>query len=304
MRGVRQANGRGRLSPPAIPSHLREQLGGHSSGRAWLDSLPRLLSECVDRWQLRVETAYRNGNASLVLPATRQDDSPVVLKIQFPHSECEHEAAALAHWDGDGAVRLLDHDEERHALLVERCIPGTHLSEIDPDSALGTMIDLLPRLWKPAGRTFRTLADEAAMWIEHLPEEWQTAGEPFKRSTLDTVLTMLDALSRSQGEQVLVHQDLHGDNVLRAQREPWLAIDPKPLVGEREFAVAPIVRSSELGHSQPAVRGRLARLTHELDLDLERARWWTITQTLAWAFDGALAHQVHLDVVGWLLEDT
>ena len=239
-----------------------------------------------------------------MLPATRADDSPVVLKIQFPHSECEYEGAALAHWDGDGAVRLLDHDEERHALLVERCTPGTHLSEIDPDSALGTMIELLPRLWKPAGRPFRTLAEEAAMWIEHLPEEWQTAGRPLERSVLDTVLTMLDELSRSQGEQVLLHQDLHGDNVLRAQREPWLAIDPKPLVGEREFGVAPIVRSRELGHSQSAVRGRLARLTHELELDLERARWWTITQTLAWAFDGTVAYQAHLDVVRWLLEDT
>ena len=98
---------------------------------------------------------------------------------------------------------------------------------------------------------------------------------------------------------MLLHQDLHGDNVLAAQREPWLAIDPKPLTGEREFAVAPIVRSTELGHSRRAVLHRLDRLTAELGLDRDRARGWTIAQTIAWAIDGP---GEHLDVVRWLLD--
>jgi streptomycin 6-kinase len=100
---------------------------------------------------------------------------------------------------------------------------------------------------------------------------------------------------------VLLHQDLHGDNVLAAQREPWLAIDPKPLAGEREFGVAPIVRSRELGHSRSEVLGRFDRLVSELGLDRERARGWTIGQTIAWAFDGE--HRgAHADVARWLLE--
>jgi streptomycin 6-kinase len=265
--------------------------------------LPRLLDECIDRWQLRVEPAFANGNASLVLAATRPDDAPAVLKIQFPHPECEHEAAALAHWNGDGAVRLLDYDEERHALLVERCVPGTHLSEIDAETALEVMVGLARRLWTPAGAPFRTLADEAAQWIEHLPAEWRAAGRPFEETLLDAAVRMLEELSATQGEQVLLHQDLHGDNVLRAERQPWLVIDPKPLVGEREFGVAPIVRSSELGHSPTAVRHRLTRLTEALGLDHDRARGWTIAQTLAWAFDGDTVLPGHLDVVRWLLAD-
>jgi streptomycin 6-kinase len=265
--------------------------------------LPRLLDECVERWQLRVEPAFVDGNASLALPATRADGTPVVLKIQFPHEECRYEAAALALWNGDGAVRLLEHDEDRHALLVERCIPGSHLSEIGPDAALEVTIGLLPRLWKPAGLPFRTLEEEAEQWIDHLPAEWREAGQPFEASLLQTIVRRLDELAHSQGEQVLLHQDLHGDNVLAAEREPWLAIDPKPLVGERELGVAPIVRSSELGHSRSAVCGRLARLTADLGLDPERARWWTITQTLAWAFDGPRVLEGHLDVVRWLIED-
>jgi streptomycin 6-kinase len=112
----------------------------------------------------------------------------------------------------------------------------------------------------------------------------------------------LRSLSASQGEQVLLHQDLHGDNVLAAEREPWLVIDPKPLLGEREFAVAPIVRSFELGQSRREVLYRLDRLTADLDLDRERARGWTIGQTMAWGFESEY-HPTHLETVRWLVED-
>jgi streptomycin 6-kinase len=94
---------------------------------------------------------------------------------------------------------------------------------------------------------------------------------------------------------------LHGDNVLAAQREPWLAIDPKPLAGEREFGLAPVIRSRELGHSRRDVLGRLARLSSELGLDRERARGWAIGQTLAWAFNGT-CHETHVETARWLVE--
>ena len=120
---------------------------------------------------------------------------------------------------------------------------------------------------------------------------------------LDTATDALRELSSSQGEQVLLHQDLHGENVLAAQREPWLTIDPKPLVGEREFAVAPIVRSFELGGTKRDVVHRLERLTSELGLDRERALWWTIGQTLAWSsLDDTTVLDNHLQAVRWLLE--
>jgi streptomycin 6-kinase len=82
------------------------------------------------------------------------------------------------------------------------------------------------------------------------------------------------------------HQHLHGDNVLRAEREPWLVIDPKPLVGEREFSVAAIIRAHEFGHNRTATIERLNKLTGALGLDRERARLWALAQTLAWAFEG------------------
>jgi streptomycin 6-kinase len=219
----------------------------------------------------------------------------------MPHRESEHEAAALELWAGDGAVRLLAHDPEKHALLLERCVPGTPLAEAGQDAALDVFVDLLPRLWKPAGAPFRPLAEEAAWWAGHLEETWEQAGKPFERRLLDAALEALRELPPTQGEQVLLHQDLHGDNVLAAQREPWLAIDPKPLAGEREFGLAPIVRSFELGHHRRDVVHRLDRLSSELGLDRERARGWAVGQTLAWAFDSTY-HETHIDTVRWLVE--
>ena len=113
-------------------------------------------------------------------------------------------------------------------------------------------------------------------------------------------MALLQELSASQGGQVLLHQDLHGDNVLAAGREPWLVIDPKPLAAEREFAAAPIVRSPELGHSRRDVLYRLDRLCAELGLDRERARGWTIVQTVAWSGGGDYVPE-HMEAVRWLL---
>ena len=225
------------------------------------------VTELVERWQLELGEPYAPGAAGYAVRATLPDGTPAVLKISTPHREAEQEADALERWDGDGAVRLLARDDARHAMLLERCEPGTFLSE--SPNALDVLIGLLPRLWKNADG-FHTLAEE----VEH----WALEGE---------VGELARELASSQGELVLVHQDLHGENVLAAQREPWLVIDPKPLAAEREFAVAPIVRSPELGNFKRETVKRLDRLCDELGLDRERARGWTIVQTTAWA-EGAV----------------
>lgn len=268
----------------------------------WLERVPDLVSECVDEWELRLGEPYVAGAAGYTLRADLRDGTPAVLKVIYPHREAEHEAEALRVWDGDGAVRLLAYDEERWAMLLERCEPGTVLAETEPQQALGVFIAVLPRLWKTAGAPFRPLADEASWWIDYLPDEWERAGKPFERRLLDETIDRLRALINTQGNQVLLHQDLHGDNILAAEREPWLVIDPKPLLGEREFAVAPIVRDPELGHSRKDVLYRLDRLTSELGLDRDRARDWTIGQTIAWSLDTSYLPK-HVETVRWLLED-
>jgi streptomycin 6-kinase len=236
------------------------------------------------------------------MAATRSDGSPAVLKIQIPHRESEHEGAALTHWAGRGAVTLLAEDPEHHALLLEQCRPGTAVSELPADQALDVLAAVIDRLSVPAGPPFSTLESEAARWARNLEERWLAAGRPFSASLLVAAREFLDTLPGTQGSQVLVHQDLHADNVRAAQRESFLAIDPKPLIAEREFALAPVVRGGELGHGPTAVHRRLERLTSALGLDLERTRGWALVQTLAWGFAPAGFLRAHGEVAQWLLE--
>jgi streptomycin 6-kinase len=277
-------------------------LKASAEGRDWLARLPGLVDACADAWSLTLGEPFRYAFASLAIPATRDDGSAAVLKIQFPDRESEHEAAALELLGGDGAVRLLAYDAERRALLLERADPGTPLKALEPRAALSVLVGLLPRLWKPADGPFRPLAEEAAWWAGSLPDDYERAGRPFERELLEAALEAIETLSGSQGEQVLVNQDLHADNVIRAQREPWLLIDPKPLSGEREFGVAATIRGGELGHSRDAVVHRLDRLTGELHLDRERARRWALAQTIAWAFDDVEADPGHVEIARWLWE--
>jgi streptomycin 6-kinase len=268
---------------------------------AWLERVPELVRECVDRWELRLGEPYVAGAAGYTARVELSDGTPAVLKVIYPHRESEHEAAALDLHDGAGTVRLLGQDSDRGAMLLERCEPGAPISQLGGEAALDVIVELLPRLWKPAGKPFRPLAEEAAWWVEQLPGEWESVERPFERALLDAGLDALRELPKSQGEQVLVNQDLHGENILAAQREPWLVIDPKPLIGEREFALAPIARSFELGDMRRDVLHRLDRLSSELGLDRERARWWTIGQTLAWTLDSSHLPQ-HVQTMRWLVE--
>jgi streptomycin 6-kinase len=269
--------------------------------RDWLGLVPELVQECVDRWELELGDPYIQGAAGYTVRVAIPDGTPAVLKLIYPHREAAHEAAALAAWDGDGAVRLLESSADGSAMLIERCEPGTLLATADAETALTVLVGLLPRLWKRVVEPFDSLADEVEHWLAEIPRDWERAGRPIERPLLDEVTQNLRALSGSQGELVLLHQDLHTDNVLAAEREPWLVIDPKPLLGEREFSVAPIVRDYVLGHSRRDALRRLDHLTSELGLDRERAIWWTIGQTTAWMFENTQLEK-HIETIRWLRE--
>ena len=281
-----------------LPEKLK-RLAQQPTGERWLAELPETVTDLARRWDLQLGQPYAGANVSYVAPAVRGKDR-VVLKVQWPHEEAMHEADALKVWDGNGAVRLLAHDAGRHALLLEHCSPGTYLAESKDVDPCAVLIELLPRLWKPVAAPLKRLAEEAQEWASHLHPSWEAAGRPCERELVDAAAAFLAELSGTQGEQVLVHQDLHGENVLAAEREAWLAIDPKPLAGEREFALAPIIRSFEFGHSRRDVVRRLDRLSAELGLDRDRARRWAIAQTVAWSFDSDYADR-HYETARWLL---
>jgi streptomycin 6-kinase len=238
----------------------------------WLEALPQLVTECAEQWELELERPI-DTPVSLVVPA-----HDVVLKLNAPsHTEAEYEGHALAAWNGRGAVRLLERDDERRALLLERCRPGTELWHADADQ-IGVVGALLPRLQLDVAgaHSFALLADEAERWEEDMPRRYAEAGMPFERSLLDAALDVYGSVDRSA--QRLVNQDLHGGNVLAAEREPWLVIDPKPLVGERELEASGLLRNAD------DVSRWLDGLA-ELGFDRERARGWGFAHNLAWAWD-------------------
>ena len=239
---------------------------------AWLASLAGLVDELAADWRLDLEDPI-DTPFSLVVPA-----GDAVLKIIAPSDvEAASEGDALERWGGVGAVQLLARDEKRHALLIERCVPGTRLWDAGVDE-VEVIADLLPRLQVELTEPhpFPRLTDQADRWAEDVPRWYAAAGGPFERELLDLAIDTFRTVDRRARQ--LVNQDLHGANVLAAQREPWLVIDPKPLAGERELEGSGLLRNA----SDPSVW--LDALA-ELGLDRERARAWGVAHNLAWAWD-------------------
>ena len=174
-------------------------------GAEWLDRLPRLVRERAEAWALEIGTPFE-AHISWVAPVTRADGTQAVLKINFPEPESEHEADALAHWDGLGAVRLLEHDAASRALLVERCEPGTQLWAVcDEDEANRIAASILRHLWRPPDDVgYRTLADEAARWAEELPTRRLERRLGRRGGRVDP------RAGAAQPELVVAHQDFHG----------------------------------------------------------------------------------------------
>nr|WP_319384839.1 aminoglycoside phosphotransferase family protein [uncultured Roseibium sp.] len=285
--------------PFQIPDKLL-WLGKKQAGREWLNRLPVLFEAARTRFNLQsVGQPFTGGYVSLVLPARRGHED-VVLKLQFVHRETRHEADALRLWNGKGACRLLDQDPDLGALLLERCRPGRYLADATDTDQLSILADLLRKLLVPARAPFTPLNEEAAAWMSSIEKDWRDAEKPCEKRLVDAAVAAVNDFGSEETPSVILHQDLHGHNILSAEREPWLAIDPKPLAGDPAFALSPIVRSFEFGHTQEASLYRLDRLSEELELDRERARLWTIAQTMAWAFDSPHSER-HFQTCRWLL---
>lgn len=275
---------------------------GVPGGAAWLQRLPRLAAELADEWALTLGAPFA-GRVSLVLAARRADGEQAVLKLNFPEPESAEEADALAVWDGEGAARLLECDRERRALLVERLEPGTQLWAVaDEDASNRIAASLLRRIAVPllGEHPFRVLAVEAERWSAELPRRWERLGARAPRAILDEALGGLRELLADAPAPVLLHQDLHGGNVLRSG-DGWRAIDPKPLAGDPAFDTASLLRDrrDELARNPagaaPRMRRRLDLLADELGYDRERMRLWGLVHALAWGLEeDGTAHHGHL----------
>ncbi|MFI1399500.1 aminoglycoside phosphotransferase family protein [Streptomyces sp. NPDC020681] len=255
---------------------------GGEAGRAFVAALPAMAAELLDRWELRRTGRPMHGVCALVLPVERADGTPAALKLQAVDDESVGEPVALRAWDGDGAVRLLEHEPETGALLLERLDSTRQLSAVaDAREAVRILAGLLARLTSlPAPDGLRRLGDIAARMLDRVPQATASLADDGERRLLADCAAAVREVAGDSGDRLL-HWDLHYDNILAAHpenpREPWLAIDPKPLAGDRGFDLLPALYN----RFDPAeTLWRFDLMTETLGLDRERARAWTLGRVL------------------------
>lgn len=249
-----------------------------AAGRAFIAGLPALTAGFLERWTLRVDGPPLHGVCALVVPVVRPDGTPAVLKLQLPDDESAGEPVALRRWNGDAAVRLLDHDETTGTMLLERLDPTRPLSRV-PDSRAAVLViaRLLARLTAtPAPPGLRRLGDLARTMLDRAPGALKHVPDPGERHLLADCAAAVREVAAEPGDR-LPHWDLHYGNVLAADRAPWLAIDPKPLAGDPGFDLLPALRN----RFDPAeITWRFDAMTDVLGLERARARAWTLGRVL------------------------
>lgn len=290
---------------PAVPEELIRRYRGSRQGRDWLESLPGRLASALDGLGLEPDPADAgrawHGRGALVVPV-RGAAGPAVLKFAYPHPEAAAEATALQLWDGAGAVRLLSRDAPGGCLVLERLAEGRSLLTEDMDTAIAEWGRLIRVLSLPAGdgaawAELPSAAARAEQLSDEIPADWEALGRPFERWLMEAALETAQtrgAVGRRSSNDVLLHADLHYGNILlRPEGRPdpggFVAIDPQAMVGEAEFAVAPMLwnRLDELDGERPAadLRRRLAALCRAGGLDERAAVEWAILREVRNALD-------------------
>lgn len=278
-----QACAGGTLGPLILPTQLVENCEKTPQRRIWLESLPQLLAKLLSDWSLRLDEPFHHeGTGSWISPVLRFDGTQAVLKLAMPHMEGKDEIQGLRYWSGRSMVQLLEADDDSGAMLLERCLPGTTLRS-QPEPVQDEVIAaVLKRLWDSTTETshlpaFRPLSQMIDLWCRETMAQrqlWPDAG------LVNEGLRVMRELARPSPDDVLLATDLHAGNVLRSQREPWLAIDPKPFVGDRAYdPVQHLMNCETRLHRDPT--GLIERLAGMTEVDPQRLGLWVFARSAA-----------------------
>ncbi|MEU5646747.1 aminoglycoside phosphotransferase family protein [Streptomyces milbemycinicus] len=302
-------------APITLPQRLLDSLSNdpQSPARVWLAKLPELVAHQLRGWELTLERVPSPGGRSSLIVLVRQaDGTPATLKFPAPGPYAGHERAALAQWNGWGAVHLLRDDPESGALLLERLHSAVSLRSLPEAKALLEAAGTVRRLWVPPaeGHPFDSVATRTGKGVETLrliaAGTWAADARPL----VDEALELREELSGQAPEHLLLHGDFRQGKVLAGERAPWLAVGPAPLVGERAYDLAQLVldRCEDLAAGSgpaAAARRRVAKLADSLDVDRDRLRGWTLFR----AVEAGLRHaaigdrrrgELLLEFAGWL----
>ncbi len=257
-----------------------------AAGTAWLDRLPDLIDRFARRWCVD-ELATLDGCGEVAwVGGGRREGVEVVLKLSWPHAEAATEAAGLRFFDGRGAAELLEADEPEFALLIERCRPGADIWSIGPEQAHRVAASVLERLWREPGGSVApigTLADTVAEWNAQFPSTRQS----YPAALVGEATELGVVLSESTRKPVVVHGDFNPFNVLSSRRDGWLAIDPKPLLGDRAYDLAQylgnwIEAADESGDAVRWMASAVDFFADRLALDPYRIAAWAFVKSLGW----------------------
>lgn len=261
---------------------VRTQTDLHGpDGLTWLNRLPTIVTACANRWNLTLGQVLKPLTYNYLISAQRGDGTAVILKACSPTGEFHHEVAALQHFAGRGSVQLLDRDDNLEVLLIEACEPGTPLVDVSDDDAITVAAEIMRQLWRPlpVDHPFPSLTDWG-QGLDRLRTFYDSPG-PFPPALLQRAEQTFSDFGATSEPHVLVHGDLHHDNILTAQRQPWLAIDPKGVAGEPAYETAsfilnPRAQLRSAPHLGRVLARRVDRFAGELELDRQKIRDWAI----------------------------
>lgn len=265
----------------------------HDAGERWLASLPSQLDKLVDRWCLELVEPFESCNVSFVSRVLLRDGTSAVLKIPYKADQAEFEAAALSFWAGDGAVRLLRCDVETAAMLIEACEPGEELWNMaDREAADDIIVELFDRFRRPLASSggFPMLADAMSRRSERAGEHFARLGEPFDRGLLEMAQGFVADLAIGPQEEVLLHGDLHGGNVLSSSRKPWLTVDPFPYVGDVSYNLVQyeLARRGDMLDPDAELPDQLRAIGAKARVDPSRVGQWAVARLV---FDALLTYE-------------
>ncbi|MFF3301683.1 aminoglycoside phosphotransferase family protein [Streptomyces sp. NPDC001741] len=259
-------------------------------GEAWIAELPDVVEELLGRWGCVPDGEVMHGGVGLVVPVRREGEGDAVLKVSFPHPGNVHEPDALVVWAGCGAVLLHERDDERFAMLLERVRPSTLAEVEDGDEVVAVAGRLHRRLTVPAPHGLPRLCERAGAWEEQLRKDARELTHRLPPRVLDAALATVRELGRVQPD-TLVHGDFHARNILRADREPWLAVDPKGYAGDPAYDGGTLLKSRalrllEADDLRKAAHRALDVFTEAAELDRDRVQRWAQFHAVQAAFWG------------------